>query len=112
MTEETKPDSAEIVDAAQSHSDKEHGSFIVTVRTPAGFAEEFRVTEATRVETLTRKAVAYFISHNELADGNYRLVLLTEGTSADLTASARLGESGVEAGAVLALVTTDPQVDG
>lgn len=104
----------DLVDAAEpgGHGDGEHGSYVVTVRTPAGFSGEFRVTDAIRVETLTQRAVAQFKAHGQLGDGNYRLVLGRDGTSTDLVASARLGESGVVAGDVLALVVVDPQVDG
>lgn len=87
-------------------------SYVVSVRTPAGFTSEFRVTDKTRVETLTKRAVAYFTSHAQLTHGNYRLVLVRNGSSTDLTPSARLGESGVVAADVLSLVSADPQVDG
>ncbi len=104
-------DTAEVV-KDKKDKDKNVGSFDVTVRTPAGFAEQFRVTHATKVDTLTRRAVEHFVNSGQLAAGGYRLVLLRDGESTDLAASGRLGESGVRDGDVLALVTTDAQVDG
>lgn len=98
--------------AAVRPDDDEPGSYTVSVKTPAGFSDTFRVTDATKVETLTRKAVNKFSSVDQLATGNYRLVLLRDGTPTSLVASARLGDSGVVAGDELALVTADPQKDG
>jgi len=103
-------DSVEVVESGGQGG--EHGSYVVTVRTPAGFSAEFRVTDAVRVEVLTQRAVAQFTAYGQLGDGNYRLVLVRDGSSTDLVASARLGESGVVAGDVLSLVVMDPQVDG
>lgn len=108
----TQPlDIAEAVpDAGQP--DDGHGSFVVTVKTPAGFGKTFRVTDHTKVETLTRKAVAQFDADGQLTSGNYRLVLMRGGTPTNLVPSSRLGDAGVVAGDQLALVTADPQVDG
>jgi hypothetical protein len=100
------------VTAEDERQPGEHGSFVVTVKTPAGFSKTFRVTDATRVATLTRKAVGQFIAAGELGEGNYRLVLVRSGGTTDLVASARIGDADVHAGDELALVTTDPQVDG
>lgn len=98
---------------ATVHSDGDgHGSYTVTVKTPAGFADPFHVTDAIKVETLTREAVNKFSSAGQLAPGNYRLVLLRGGVATALVASARLGDVGVVAGDELALVTADPQKDG
>lgn len=89
-----------------------HGSYTVTVKTPAGFSDPFHVTGAMKVETLTREAVNKFSSAGQLATGNYRLVLLRDGAATPLVASSSLGDDGVVAGDELALVTADPQKDG
>jgi hypothetical protein len=45
----TDHDTAEVTADVDGHHD-ERGSFVVTVKTPAGFYKTFRVTDATRVE--------------------------------------------------------------
>ena len=87
-------------------------SYDVTVRTPAGFSREFRVRATMHVASLTSRAVDYFADHGRLTGDNWRLELVVDGHSAPLVASARLGDAGVHAGAMLALVSMDPQVDG
>ena len=87
-------------------------TYEVTVRTPAGFSRVFRVRSNLLVERLTTRAVAYFTDHDQLTGENWRLELVQDGHSQPLVASARLDEAGVHADAILALVSTDPQVDG
>lgn len=93
------------------HGPESH-NYEVTVRTPAGFSRVFRVRPKLLVERLTTRAVAYFTDHEQLTGQNWRLELVQDGHSQPLVASARLDEAGVGADAVLALVSTDPQVDG
>ncbi|PWK84596.1 hypothetical protein C8D88_108211 [Lentzea atacamensis] len=87
-------------------------AYTVVVRTPAGFEARFRVHPNERVETLARQAERFFIRRGELAEGNYRLEKLADGTTVPLVPSATLRESGVVKGTVCVLVVADPQVDG
>jgi hypothetical protein len=87
-------------------------SFAVTIKTPAGHEHLFRVSGEQRVETVTTRAVAYFVKHGELAEGNYVLAVMRDGTPEDMTASARLEDYGVREGDVLVLIVGEPQVDG
>lgn len=90
----------------------ENGPVEVTVRTPAGFAELFKINLKQKVHVLLDEAVRTFIKNQQIQPGGYRLVDLTDGTARALTDTARLGESGVGEGSILSLQSTDPQVDG
>ena len=87
-------------------------SLVVAVKTPAGHEHRFRVSGEQRVETVTTRAVAYFVKHGELAEGKYVLAVMRDGTPVDMTASARLEDYGVREGDVLVLIVGEPQVDG
>jgi hypothetical protein len=87
-------------------------SFVVTIKTPAGHEHLFRVSGGQRVETVTARAVAYFVKHGELAEGKYVLAVMRNGTPEDMTASARLEDYGIREGDVLVLIVGEPQVDG
>jgi hypothetical protein len=87
-------------------------SFVVAIRTPAGHEHRFRVSGEQRVETVTTRAVAYFVKHGELAEGKYVLAVMRDGTPEDMTASARLEDYGIREGDVLVLIVGEPQVDG
>jgi hypothetical protein len=87
-------------------------SFVVMVKTPAGHEHGFRVSGEQRVETVTARAVAYFVKHGELAEGKYVLAVIRGGTPVDMTASARLEDYDVRKGDVLVLIVGEPQVDG
>jgi hypothetical protein len=50
------------------------------------------------VETLARQAERYFVRRSELAEGNYRLEKLADGTTVPLVPSATLREAGVVEG--------------
>jgi hypothetical protein len=103
------------VDETVDHTERKRRrarSYVVEVRTPAGFEARFRVHPGELVETLATHAEQFFVNKGELAPGNYRLELLRDGTTVPLTPSATLHDAGVTAGAVCALVVADPQVDG
>lgn len=89
-----------------------HRAFTVTIRTPAGHEHVFRVNGAQRVESVTQRAVAYFVAYGELGDGRYILALLRGSQPEDLTASARLEDYGIREGDLLVLIVGEPQVDG
>jgi hypothetical protein len=103
LTNESTPD---------DHRNGAPGAYDVTVRTPAGFTHVFRVTAALRVDMLSRRAVEFFTAQGQLTGSGWRLVLVDDGRTRDLVASAHVGDADVEEGAMLALVTTDPQVGG
>ncbi len=90
----------------------ERRAFTVTIKTPAGHEHRFRVSGAQQVETVTQRAVDYFVAHGELASGRYMLALLRGGRAEDLTASARLEDYGVHEDDLLVLIVGEPQVDG
>ena len=87
-------------------------SFVVTIKTPAGHEHLFRVSGGQRVETVTTRAVAYFVKHGELAEGKYVLAVMRDGTPEDMTGSARLEDYGIREGDLLVLIVGEPQVDG
>jgi len=87
-------------------------SFVVTIKTSAGHEHLFRVSGEQRVETVTARAVTYFVKHGELAEGKYVLAVMRDGTPEDMTASARLEDYGVREADVLVLIVGEPQVDG
>jgi hypothetical protein len=103
---------ADAVTATQQDADGPDRSFVVTIKTPAGHEHRFRVSGEQRVETVTTRAVAYFVKHGELATGKYVLAVMRDGTPEDMTASARLEDYDVRKGDVLVLIVSEPQVDG
>jgi hypothetical protein len=56
------------------------------------------------VDTLTRQAERYFVRRGELAEGNYRLEKLADGTTVPLLPSATLRKAGVVKGTAGAVV--------
>ena len=105
-------DPAGAVTATQEDADGLDRSFVVTIKTPAGHEHRFRVSGEQRVETVTTRAVAYFVKHGELAEGKYVLAVMRDGTPEDMTALARLEDYGIREGDVLVLIVGEPQVDG
>ncbi len=100
------------VTAAQEDVGGLDRSFVVTIKTPAGHEHRFRVSGEQQVETVTLRAVAYFVKHGALAEGKYVLAVMRDGTPEDMTASARLEDYGIREGDVLVLIVGEPQVDG
>ena len=105
-------DPAGAVTATREDADGLDRSFVVTIKTPAGHEHRFRVSGEQRVETVTTRAVAYFVKHGELAEGKYVLAVMRNGTPEDMTALARLEDYGIREGDVLVLIVGEPQVDG
>jgi hypothetical protein len=79
------------VTATQQGADGLARSFVVTIKTPAGHEHRFRVSGEQRVETVTTRAVAYFVKHGKPAEGKYVLAVMRDGTPEDMTASAPTG---------------------
>lgn len=105
-------DPAGAVTATQEDAGGLDRSFVVTIKTPTGHERRFRVSGEQRVETVTTRAVAYFVKHGELTEGKYVLAVMRDGTPEDMTASARLEDYGIREGDVLVLIVGEPQVDG
>lgn len=85
----------------------------VTVRATNGatWATEFK--ENTKVAKVVKEALDHFIAEGAMAAGDYRLVLIVDGQAQPpLAEDAKLEDTAVEDGALLALVPRDPQVDG
>ena len=98
--------------ATEQGADGRDRSFVVTIKTPAGHEHRFRVSGEQQVETVTARAMVYFVKHGELAEGKYVLAVMRDGTPEDMTASARLEDYGIREGDVLVLIVGEPQVDG
>ncbi len=109
---EADAEPADRVAATQQGPGGLNRAFEVTIKTSAGHGHRFRVSEEQRVETVTRRAVAYFVKHGELAEGKYVLAVMRDGTPEDMTASARLKDYDIYEGDVLVLIVAEPQVDG
>lgn len=86
----------------------------LTIRTPAGASNVFSVAPDPRltVEQLTGRAVAYFVAHDQLEPGAFRLGLIRGRTIIDLIPEVPLLDEGIVDGDVLHLITSQPQVDG
>lgn len=84
----------------------------VTVRTPAGMSSAFAVEEDDTAEQLTERSVEYFVAHDQLEPGTFRLGLVRGGSIVDLSGEVLLFVEGVVEGDVLHLLSTEPQVDG
>lgn len=99
------------IDTEERHR-RRRVSYIVTVRSPAGFESHFRVYGRERVATLARVAITHFESRGQLQRGDYALEKIAGGTTEPLTPTATLEDSGVGPRAVCALVVAGAQVDG
>jgi hypothetical protein len=86
----------------------------VTVRTPAGASNVFSVDGELSAGELASRAVSYFVVHDQLEPGQFRLGLIRGNTIVDLAPETPLGSAGagVVDGDVLHLLTSEPQVDG
>jgi hypothetical protein len=84
----------------------------VTVRTPAGASSAFGIDPQDTAGQLTARSVGYFVDHDQLEPGAFRLGLLRGTTILDLAPETELQTAGVAEGDVLHLLTTEPQVDG
>jgi len=84
----------------------------VTVRTPAGASSAFAIARNDRAQELTDRSVGYFVNHDQLEAGPFRLGLVRDGAIVDLDPDDRLVHEGVVEGDVLHLITCEDQVDG
>jgi hypothetical protein len=86
--------------------------FGVTIRTPAGANSAFATKQNDTAQELIDRSLAYFVSHELLENGPFRLGLVRDGQIVDLDDGDRLGRKGVVEGDVLHLITCEDQVDG
>jgi hypothetical protein len=73
--------------------------------------DEFRTN--TKVKHMIAKALKHFIDEGAMTDGDYRLALVVNNQAQPpLNEEAKLEDTDVKDGALLALVPRDPQTDG
>jgi hypothetical protein len=72
--------------------------------------DEFGLNQ--RVDHVRKAATRHFVEAGEMSEGDYVLALAQGGTLTDLPDADKLGEAGVTAGAILALLPRGAQVDG
>jgi len=66
-----------------------------------------------KVEHVTDVAVKHFVKEKVMAPGEYELVLVVDGTAQPpLAPTEKLEDVGVADGSLLALVSSEPHVDG
>ena len=93
--------------------DKNDKTFAVTVRATNGATWETEFKENEKVSKVIKEALAHFVAEGAMAQGDYRLVLIVNGQAQPaLAEDAKLEDTAVADGALLALVPRDPQVDG
>jgi hypothetical protein len=93
--------------------DKKDKTLSVTIRATNGATWPTEFKENTKVKRVIRDALDHFIAEGAMTDGDYRLVLIVDGQGQPpLPEEAKLEDTAVEDGALLALVPRDPQVDG
>jgi len=92
---------------------KKDKTLSVTLRATNGANWPTEFKENTKVAKVIRDALDHFIAEGAMADGDYRLALIVDGQGQPpLPEDAKLEDTAVEDGALLALVARDPQVDG
>lgn len=75
--------------------------------------ETNKFKEHDTVEEVTRKAVQHFVKDHVMEAGEYDLVLVVDSVAGEpLHPASRLEDVDIDNGAVLALMTHKPQVDG
>lgn len=72
--------------------------------------DEFGLNQ--RVDHVRKAATRHFVGAGEMSEGDYVLALAQGGSLTDLRDADKLGEAGVTAGAILALLPRGAQVDG
>lgn len=72
--------------------------------------DEFGLNQG--VDHVRKAATRHFVEAGEMSEGDYVLALAQGGTLTDLPDADKLGEAGVTAGAILALLPRGAQVDG
>jgi hypothetical protein len=98
---------------AQPEHDKKDKTFSVTVRATNGATWETDFKQNEKVSKVIKQSLDHFIAEGAMSQGDYRLVLIVDGQAQPpLAEDAKLEETDVEDGSLLALVPREPQVDG
>jgi hypothetical protein len=84
----------------------------VKVRTPAGAGHEFTFSSEELVADAVAESIGYFVGKKELAQGDYGLAVVRDGTTVELQDTARIGDYDLHDGEELHLVPEAPQIDG
>lgn len=97
----------------QDQRDKKDKTFSVTVRATNGATWQTEFKENERVSNVIKESLDHFIAEGAMSQGDYRLVLIVNGQAQPpLPESAKLEDTAVKDGALLALTPREPQVDG
>jgi len=93
--------------------DKKDKTFSVTVRATSGATWETEFKQNEKVSKVIKESLDHFIAEGAMSQGDYRLVLIVDGQAQPpLPENAKLEDTAVKDGALLALTPRDPQVDG
>ena len=84
----------------------------VTVKTPAGFASAFGTSPHTASSELADRARDFFVAHDQLEPGTFKLALIRDGDPIPIDSDKDLGAYDVVEGDVLHLISCKPYVDG
>src|SRR5579884_928136 len=93
--------------------DKKDKTFSVTVRATNGATWETDFKQNEKVSKAIKESLDHFIAEGAMSQGDYRMVLIVDGQAQPpLPEDAKLEDTDVENGSLLALVPREPQVDG
>jgi hypothetical protein len=88
-------------------------TFSITVRATNGATWQTEFKQNEKVSKVIKESLDHFIAEGAMSQGDYRLVLIVnDQAQPPLPENAKLDETAVKDGALLALVPRDPQVDG
>jgi hypothetical protein len=97
----------------QAEHEKKDKTFSVTVRATNGATWETEFKQNEKVSKVVKESLDHFIAEGAMSQGDYRLVLIVDGQAQPpLPENAKLEDTAVKDGALLALTPRDPQVDG
>lgn len=99
--------------AEHDQPDKKDKTFSVTVRATNGATWETDFKQNEKVSKVVKESLDHFIAERAMSQGDYRVVLIVDGQAQPpLPEDAKLEDTNVEDGSLLALVPREPQVDG
>lgn len=65
-----------------------------------------------KVDHVRKAAIRHFVDQHVMEDGDYALAIVRDGQASELPDAHKLGDAGVEAKALLALIVRGVQADG
>jgi|GEM_PF-2881287 len=99
-------------DAHDQHEKKDK-TFSVTVRATNGATWETEFKRNEKVSRVVQESLDHFVAEGAMSPGDYRLALVVdEQAQPPLPEDAKLEDTNVKDGSLLALVPREPQVDG